>query len=95
MFKSILFTLSILSVFSVSSLVYAEGQSGQRKGPPVFTEIDLDGNGSVTLEEFKQHEIPHGSHEEAFSHIDSNGDESISEDELKNHKPPRRQSGNR
>jgi hypothetical protein len=95
MFKTTLMTLSLLAVFTGSSLVHAQNQSGQRQGPPQFSELDLDGDGSVTLEEFEQHEVPHGTHEEIFSHIDSNEDGSISEDELTNHKPPGGQGGNR
>lgn len=95
MFKTILISLSLLAVFGGSSLVHAQNQSGQRQGPPAFSDLDLDGDGGITLEEFKQSEIPHGSHEDIFSHIDSDEDGSISEDELTNHKPPRGKSGDR
>jgi Ca2+-binding EF-hand superfamily protein len=104
MLKSTLTTFSLLAAFSIASTVHAEEQSSayqtepnqmdqkQGKKPhkrPVFSDLDLDGNGSITLEEFKQHKVPHGRHEKAFGHIDSNGDSLISEEELTNHKPPR------
>ena len=44
----------------------------------------------MTLEEFKQHPIPHGDHETLFNIIDSDGDGVINEQELSSHKPPRR-----
>lgn len=42
----------------------------------------------MTLEEFSQHEIPHGEHEEVFRMIDANGDGQVTEEEFLSHKPP-------
>lgn len=101
MIKQTLIAFSIFSAFSLAA-VQAEYSSdskieqGQKKHKrPVFAEIDLDGNGAITLEEFKQHKIPHGEHEKIFSHIDYNNDGSISKEELTNHKPPRRPKNER
>jgi len=64
-------------------------QHSKRRGPPSFSKLDLDNNGSITLEEFSQHKIPMGEHSEVFAKIDSNEDGSITQEELENHKPPR------
>lgn len=57
-------------------------------GPPPFSEFDLNGDGVMTLEEFSEHEIPHGEHAEVFSMIDANGDGQITEEEFTSHEPP-------
>lgn len=99
MIKQTLIAFSLLSAFSLSQVqaeyskdsnIKLDQESEQKRHKkPVFTDIDLDENGSITLEEFKQHEIPRGEHKDVFSHIDYNGDGSISKEELANHKPPR------
>jgi len=63
---------------------------GDRRGPPPFSKLDLDSDGLITLEEFKQHKLPHGEHENVFKHIDANEDSVISKQEMESHKPPRR-----
>ncbi|WP_281556461.1 EF-hand domain-containing protein [Thalassomonas sp. RHCl1] len=88
--------IPLLSLILCSQVSYgADGDYGQndrneRRGPPQFSQLDLDGDSSVTLDEFSQHPVPRGDHETIFNHIDSNGDGIITETELTNHKPPRR-----
>jgi hypothetical protein len=67
-------------------------QQGMKKPPkrPDFSELDLDSDGNISLEEFKQHKNPHPTPEEIFAHIDANGDGQISEQEFTSHKPPAR-----
>ncbi len=87
---------SALALGSAQALSYDDNegkQNGQRKGPPPFSELDLDEDGLITLEEFKQHKIPKGDHETIFSHIDADRDSVITEDELSSHKPPRHKRG--
>jgi Ca2+-binding EF-hand superfamily protein len=50
--------------------------------------LDLNGNGVVTIDEFRQHPIPHGEHDEVFRRIDANGDGAITQAEFANHRPP-------
>lgn len=87
--------ISLLAFLSIQVVAYSDDeqnqQRGERRGPPAFTELDLDGDGSLTLAEFQEHKIPRGDHETVFNHIDSDSDGVISEDEMTNHKPPRRQ----
>lgn len=59
-----------------------------RQGPPPFSELDLNGDGKLLLDEFKQHEIPHGKHAEVFKTIDADGDGVVTQAELENHRPP-------
>ncbi|WP_281560786.1 EF-hand domain-containing protein [Thalassomonas sp. RHCl1] len=76
----------------VSSLAYSyaqdQSQNNKRRGPPPFSQLDLNGDQAISLEEFKQHQIPRGDHETVFANIDSNGDQQISEQEHLAHKPP-------
>lgn len=86
----------ILSLVASSAIACAQpdergDDNGQgRRGPPAFAELDLNSDGAVTLDEFKQKEVPHGDHESIFSAIDADGDGVINETELAEHKPPRR-----
>ena len=57
--------------------------------PPKFSKLDLNGDGLITLEEFKQHKIPYGEYEEVFADIDTNGDTAKSECEFASHQPSR------
>lgn len=88
-----LIAIFIVSQFIVSSSALASPNNGQhndRKGPPAFSTLDLNSDGSVTLEEFQQHSIPHGDHATVFNNIDANGDGTINQTELSEHKPPHR-----
>ena len=88
--------VSSMALLSIQAMAYSDDDSekgqerGERRGPPAFTELDLDGDGSLTLAEFQQHQIPRGDHETIFNHIDADSDGIITEEEMKNHKPPRR-----
>ena len=93
--------LASMALVSTQALAYGndngneagEGDArGQRRGPPPFSELDLNADASLTLEEFQQHQIPRGDHETIFNHIDANADGVVTEDEMKNHKPPRRRN---
>jgi hypothetical protein len=61
---------------------------GDMQGPPPFKTLDLNGDGRLTLEEFKSHAIPRGDHQDVFKMIDANGDGVVTEDEFTNHRPP-------
>ena len=65
-----------------------QGPGGDTRSPPAFKTLDLNGDGRLTLEEFKSHEIPRGDHEEVFKVIDTSGDGVISEEEYTSHRPP-------
>ncbi|WDE13146.1 EF-hand domain-containing protein [Thalassomonas haliotis] len=88
--------IALLSLMLCSKLSYGtdgdyrQNDRNERRGPPQFSQLDLDGDNSVTLDEFSQQPIPHGDHETIFKHIDSDGDGIITELELTSHKPPRR-----
>ena len=91
--KSLRYLTSALIISScICSYSFAgsdNDERSERRGPPQFSEFDLDNDGEITLEEFIEHKPP-GSAEEIFSHIDADGDGVITESELSNHKPPRR-----
>mgnify|MGYP000651316347 CR=1 FL=1 len=69
---------------------YGQSDRNDRRGPPPFSQLDLNGDSSITLDEFSQHRLPHGDHETVFNRIDSDGDGIITETELTSHKPPRK-----
>ncbi len=64
----------------------AEG--GPDRKPPPFTELDPNGDGNLTLDEFSQHPIPQGQHADIFRMIDTNGDGIITQTEYDSHEPP-------
>lgn len=61
----------------------------QRRGPPKFSQLDLNNDGEITLGEFSEHTPPHKTSEEIFKSIDINGDDIITEKELTSHTPPK------
>ncbi len=63
---------------------------GDRRGPPPFTNLDLNTDGQLTLDEFQTHKIPHGDHAEVFDKIDSDGDGVVTQTEYESHRPPDR-----
>jgi Ca2+-binding EF-hand superfamily protein len=98
MFQHMFRILIIWSITTASYVVSADSSQSDKpenhpRHPPAFSAVDLDGNGSITLEEFKQHKLTHNRHQRIFNHIDRDGDQLISEQELKDHKPPRHKKG--
>jgi Ca2+-binding EF-hand superfamily protein len=89
MIKSILQIVTIWSLALSAHLVFGE-ENREPPQRPAFSDVDVNGDGIVTLEEFKEQKIRGGNHEEIFSHIDANQDQQITEDEFTNHKPPQR-----
>ena len=65
---------------------------GERRSPPPFSQLDLNGDGQMTLEEFRRKTIPRGDHAEVFNNIDANGDGVVTEREFTSHRPPSRPS---
>ncbi|WP_426358192.1 EF-hand domain-containing protein [Pseudocolwellia sp. HL-MZ19] len=85
--KIIIATLLLTSI----GQVYAKGdQRGERPQRPSFSSIDTNEDGEISLDEFKEHELPMGDHETIFEEMDSDGNNAIDEDEFDSHKPPRR-----
>ncbi len=88
--------LSLASASMAFERMNSEGrQSGERRGPPAFADLDLDADGVLTFAEFEQHKIRRGDHATLFNRVDQNGDGSILEDEWSSHKPPRGRGGER
>jgi len=61
------------------------GGTGGRMGPPSFDELDADGDGVVTEDEFLAPMLEHG--EEMFARIDADGDRGLTSDELEAGRP--------
>lgn len=73
MFKAALLGLMIPTAFVAPALA----EDGERPGPAmIFEQIDLDGDGSVTLEELQ------GAREARFAQADTNADGTLDRDEL-------------
>lgn len=65
-------------------------QGKPRFHKPRFADLDLNQDTFLTLEEFKQQEIPHDDHDKVFGHIDADGNGEITEQEFAAHRPPKR-----
>jgi len=70
------------------------GMSRQR-GAPSFDYLDIDGDGILTLAEFKSIKIPEGEHDTVFSGIDARGDGIITRREFVNHRSPPKEGRDR
>ncbi len=57
----------------------------------LFAEVDANGNGALSLNEFKTFEslLRDRMAEQHFNHVDANGDDAVSLDELQASGPPR------
>lgn len=84
---TILIFLSFITHYSFAGS--DNNEKAERRGPPQFSQLDLDGNGEISLAEFKEHQPPLGTSEEFFSRIDIDEDGVITKSELTNHKPPK------
>jgi hypothetical protein len=95
--KTRLYTISALVL--ATSLAFAQdkpagpggpGKQGRPNPEEIFIKLDVDGDGNVTLEEFKkgpkQQEDP-AKAEEIFTKIDTSADGNISLEEFKSHRP--------
>jgi len=88
--KTIKYGLLVTSLAMLSINAIAQKPQGDRPKPPSFSEMDADGDKSVTLAEFSVLKLPNkGNASEIFGHIDSNKDGVLSEKEVTSFKPPR------
>jgi hypothetical protein len=79
------------------------GGSGRPNREEIFKMLDTNGDGGISLDEFKAHRPPGASGEgadpsrpspeEVFRKIDTNGDGFLSLEEFKAHRPPRGSGG--
>ena len=96
--KACFITLSALALATTLSFAqdkpkgpHGPGKPGHPKPEEIFKKLDADGDGNVTLEEFKKgpksKEHPEKA-EEIFKKIDANSDGNITLEEFKAHRPP-------
>ena len=98
-------TVRILSALAFAGMLSCApgGGSGRPNREEVFKMLDANGDGGVSLEEFKAHRPPGASDagadtsrpspEEVFRKIDKNGDGFLNFEEFKAHRPPRPSGG--
>jgi len=88
-----LLTLCCLIGMSLSLSAHSKERGGRdmpKIERPQFSSLDLDGDDSVSFDEFEQSPVPNNDHATIFGHIDADGDGVLTEEEYTNHKPPRR-----
>ncbi len=88
--NSLILSSLLVSTFSFAQPERGDGERSGRGGPPQFSQVDLDADGALTLEEFQNENIPHGDHSELFVMIDADGDGVVTEAEWTDHKPPKK-----
>jgi hypothetical protein len=90
--KSLNLVITAVLLLGVSACSRAEQRGpGGEGGPgerPVFSTVDIDGNGEINFEEFSQQNLPGGDVKEIFDSIDADKDGIITEQEFLDHKPP-------
>ena len=87
-----------LAVVAFSTSVYADGHMGKGHKCPEYSDLDADGNGGVTSEEFyafraermaaraaEGHKMKNASKAPSFEDLDLDGDEVLSEAEFAEH----------
>jgi len=80
--------LSSILLLGVSVQAYANQESRGPRERPVFSDVDTDGNGEISLSEFSSQDLPGGDADQIFNSIDTDQDGVISEQEFSDHKPP-------
>ena len=98
--KTVLFSVlvAVLSVAAINTALAQGAQMGMHKNMPVFSDIDLNGDGSVVADEFYQARAKHmaerakqggkmknAGNAPSFEDIDTDGDSEISADEFAAH----------
>ena len=85
---------ALIALMACATTTFAQGQRGEGPKKPDFSEIDSDGSGDISYEEFTEKKPPHGDSEAIFNEIDADSDGYISQEELESHKPQRKQRNN-
>jgi Ca2+-binding EF-hand superfamily protein len=77
---------ALLSAASASAVAQSmtEATPGSAAGAPSFKSYDSNGDGKISLEEFKAQ----GGQEQAFARIDANQDKSLNKDEFSRQDKP-------
>ena len=98
--KKIIFSVlvAVMSVATMNTALAQGAQMGMHKNMPAFSDIDLNGDGSVVADEFYQARAKHmaerakqggkmknAGNAPSFEDIDTNGDSEISSDEFEAH----------
>lgn len=78
---------NIISASAVASEKSSEHMQKHKR--PIFADIDLSGDGEISLDEFNTLTLPHGENEVVFNDIDEDDNGVISQSEFSSHKPPR------
>jgi len=69
---------------------FSKPSTGERPKPPTFSEMDANGDGSVTFKEFSRIKLPARLDAiSVFGQIDNDDDGHLSEQEVKSFRPPR------
>ena len=80
--RILLITLNIIIAMSFTSAFAQQRGGGGGGGMPVFADIDVDENGSLTPEEMAAMPSRRGSPEERFAMMDADEDGLITEEEF-------------
>ena len=80
--------LSSILLLGISAQAYANQENRGLRERPVFSDVDTDGNGEISLSEFSSQDLPGGDADQIFNSIDADQDGVISEQEFSDHKPP-------
>jgi len=57
---------------------------------PLFSAIDINGDGDIDIDEFSSQKAPREGHQKIFSKIDKDGNGVITKKEFMSHKPPKK-----
>lgn len=87
--KSILFS-SLLASSPISMAEQSADSADRPHKKPRFPALDLNSDGQLTLDEFKQRRIPHRKHQRIFNHMDQNQDGVVTSEEFRSHRPPKK-----
>ncbi len=88
--KSLKTIIAVTLLCAGFSQVNAKDSHEDHPPRPLFSAIDINGDGDIDFDEFSSQKAPREGHQKIFSKIDKDGNGVITKKEFMSHKPPKK-----